>query len=228
MIFLCNIRTHNHLNTINMRKTLNLILMLFLVTTLYAQNDSITYASVKGISLYKGVTVAEIISKLQTKGCTKVLLNSPELSGASILKGSYSGFDSQFTILPCKQNKQLASVVNVKLPERDTWTQLKNDYDYLKSLLSKKYYAFATQEGFNSSIVEKYGTNSIKLDAIKDDEGVFKTEFYPVNNEAGFIYGRIILVISHVTVDYNTTYYVSVLYITPSDVEEQIAELGDV
>lgn len=213
-----------------MRKTLNLILMLFLVTTLYAQNDSITYASVKGISLYKGVTVAEIISKLQTKGCTKVLLNSPELSGASILKGSYSGFDSQFTILPCKQNKQLAGVVNVKLPERDTWTQLKNDYDYLKSLLSKKYFAFATQEGFSSSLIdiEKYGTNSDKLDAIKDDEGVFKTEFYPVNNEAGFIYGRIILVISHVTVDYNTTYYVSVLYITPSDVEEQIAELGDV
>lgn len=211
-----------------MRKTLNLILMLFLVTTLYAQNDSIKYASVKGISLYKGVTVAEIISKLQTKGCTKVLLNSPELSGASILKGSYSGFDSQFTILPCRQNKQLAGIVNVKLPERETWTQLKNDYDYLKSLLSKKYYAFATQEGFNSSIVEKYGTNSDKLDAIKDDEGVFKTEFYPVNNETGFLYGRIILVISHITIDYKTRYYVNVSYITPSDVEEQIAELGDV
>ena len=213
-----------------MKKTLNLIFMLFLVTTLYAQNDSITYASVKGISLYKGVTVAEIISKLQTKGCTKVLLNSPELSGASILKGSYSGFDSQFTILPCKQNKQLAGIVNVKLPERETWTQLKNDYDYLKSLLSKKYFAFATQEGFSSSLIdlEKYGTNSDKLDAIEDDEGVFKTEFYPVNNEAGFLCGRIILVISHVTVDYKTRYYVSVSYLTPSDVEEQIAELGDV
>lgn len=213
-----------------MKRNLLIAILLLFNFVCYAQNDSITYPSVKGISLHRGITVADVISKLQTKGCTKVLLNSPELSGASILKGSYSGFDSQFTILPCKQNKQLAGIVNVKLPERETWTQLKNDYDYLKSLLSKKYFAFATQEGFSSSLIdiEEYGTNSDKLDAIKDDEGVFKTEFYPVNNEAGFIYGRIILVISHVTVDYNTTYYVSVSYITPSNVEEQIAELGDV
>jgi len=202
--------------------------MLFLVTTLYAQNDSITYPSVKGISLHKGITVAEIISKLQTKGCTKVLLNSPELSGASILKGSYSGFDSQFTILPCKQNKQLAGIVNVKLPERETWAKLKEDYDYLKNLLSKKYYAFVTQEGFSSSLEEEYGSNSSKLNAIENDEGIFKTEFYPVNNEGGFINGRIILVISHITVDYETMFYVSVSYLTPTYVEEQVSELNDI
>lgn len=211
-----------------MKRNLLIAFLLLFNFVCYAQNDSITYPSVKGISLHRGITVADVISKLQTKGCTKLILNSPELSGASILKGSYSGFDSQFTILPCRQNKQLAGIVNVKLPERETWTQLKNDYDYLKSLLSKKYYAFATQEGFNSSFVEEDGTNSDKLDAIEDDEGVFKTEFYPVNNETGFLYGRIILVISHITIDYKTWYYVSVSYITPSNVEEQIAELGDV
>lgn len=192
----------------------------------YAQESHLPYFTFKGIELTPGITVKDISSKLIKNGCKYDDVYSNE--DMSILFGTFCNYDTKFMILPCHQNKEMASIITAQLPERESWKQLKADYDNMKSILSQKYFKEVEKEYFDDNYIAESTSDYLKLHALQSDECTFMTRFDIADSEEAIFYGYIVLGISHVYVDFVHHHYVSVSYVTSANVIEQFSSMSDI
>lgn len=192
----------------------------------FAQDATIHYPTFKGIELTPGITVKEVINGLEKTGCR--FDKDVSTNDANILWGSFCNYDAKFFVLPCKSNHDIASVVAAQLPQRDSWKQLKADYDNMKSLLAKKYCIILEQEYFDDDYVASTTSDYLKLHALQSNECQFHSRFAISDDDNASVFGYIVLTISHVEVDYEHYNYVNVSYVTMANVAEQISSISDI
>lgn len=218
-------------------KRLFFILLLLIGTSLhlYAQESvqeeqTPSYLTFKGMELKPGLTMSELYSFLKKKGLKENQYNDYfyETSGMYILEGMFQNIPNcRFTIMPTTTDPTVVGKIGVSFPNRDTFAQLWRDYDNIKSGLLNKYFLYDSEEKFYDQYVEESTSDYLKIRALKNDECRFRSEFYPIDSELGLIFGRAILTISHICVDYVDSYYVSLSYCTPNDTMDQLKNMDD-
>lgn len=223
---------------------LSLALLLSVSITTSAQSSSETikdlreqaiqssnkYLTVKGIELKPGIKMNDMLKSLQSKGLTKTQLFdvAQKEFGIFDLSGTFVGIkDCNVKILPTTNNNEIVGVISIGFPYVDTFKQLKDEYDRLKSELSKKYYLFACEEKFFSEYIGRSTSDYLKISAIEKDEAIFDTRFHVSDKPHSLYLGQIVLKINHLKVNYDTKFFVSITYCTPDDIEEQLLSAED-
>lgn len=192
----------------------------------FAQEQKYPFPKCKGVELTAGITIKDITDGLVKSGCK--LDKEQTNADMSILWGTFCNYDCKFMVLPCNQNREMASILSVQLPERDSWKQLKADYDNMKSILSQKYFKQSEEDYFDDSYVAETTSDYLKLHALQENECTFRTKFDVADCDEALMYGFIVLSISHVYVDYKHYDYVSVSYFTSANVFEQMSSISDI
>uniref|UniRef100_UPI00405726D2 hypothetical protein n=1 Tax=Alistipes sp. TaxID=1872444 RepID=UPI00405726D2 len=147
------------------------IFTLLSITSLSAQE--VEHLKFKGVPI--DGTLDEFVSKLEATGLTFW----GKYDGVAILRGTFVGERNCMIIANSLENKDLAWMVAVCLPGRDTWSLLLKDYEGLKSMLEQKY-GVATQviEEFKDDYVARSSTSDfLKLSAVRDGECTYTTLF---------------------------------------------------
>lgn len=223
---------------------LSLALLLSVSITTSAQSSSETiknlreqailssnkFLTVKGIELKPGIKMDDVLKKLQSKGLVKTELFdiAKKEFGIFDFTGTFVGInDCNVKILPTTNNKEIVGVISINFPYAETFKQLKDVYDRLKSELSQKYYLFTSEERFFDEYVGKSTSDFFKRNAIEKDEAIFDTRFHVSDMPNSLYLGQIVLKISHIKVDYQTKCFVTIIYCTPDNIEEQLLSAED-
>lgn len=80
---------------------------------------------------------------------------------------------------------------------------------------------------FDDDHIESSGSDNNRLLALSRNEGTFESRFNLSNDPTSLLLGYIVLSISHVTIKYDTKYYVSLSYCTSDNAVEQLASADD-
>ena len=227
-----------------MKKTLVTIALISSVTlsafsqnsrsSLIEQRDKIaqktnSFLTVKGIQLKPGLRMDTILKELESKGMSKTDLSSmvqKEYNGYTLEGTFFNCPKCSITVLPTTSNKNIVGLISINFPLSDTFKQLKNDYENLKVALSDKYEMSSCIEKFDNNYVNESTSDYIKLRAIRNGEAQFQTRFY-VREAESLLMGHIVLSISHISVDGINSEYVSLSYVTPDMVIDQLSALED-
>ena len=188
------------------------------------------YLTVKGLELKPGLEMKDALQHFESKGASRSEYFDMVKSEYGIydLKGTFfSRRNCSIRIVPTANNKAIVGIISINFPDGNSFKKLKEEYDILKSSLKEKYYIFSSKESFDNDYINETTSDYLKLSALSKDEGLFETRFYVSDNEASLLLGQIVLKISHVTVDYQTTYYVSLTYSTSDDIIEQLSSQED-
>ena len=188
------------------------------------------FLTVKGVELKPGLTMVELLQLLENKGFerSEYFDYVKEKYDTYDLRGTFfSHRNCSIKLLPTANNKKIVGIVGIHFPELDTFSELSNLYYNLKSALKEKYYITSCTESFDNSYINESASDYLKLNAISKDEGLFETRFYVSEEKLSLLLGYIVLKISHITVDYKTTYYVSLSYITSDHTVEQFTSADD-
>lgn len=227
-----------------MKKIILIFLFVLSLCNAYAQSDSIDYNSIremyskqvgkyltfKGIELKPGLLISELVNKLEEKGCIKSGFSDMfyDKFGGYELLGTFNGIkNTTIRILPTDNNNKVVGIINVEYPNYDSFKMLKDSYDDLKFSLKNKYSLQSSTENFYDEYINESTSDRMKLIALSRNEGEFKSRYYLDENPASLIMGQIILSISHLTVDYKTSYFVSLSYYTSDNVLEQLKNRTD-
>ena len=227
-----------------MKKTLFTIALICSVTlsafaqnsrsSLIEQRDKIaqktnTYLTVKGIQLKPGLRMDTILKELESKGITQTDLSSmvqKDYNGYALEGNFFNHPKCNITILPTSSNKNIVGIVSINFPQSDTFKQLKNDYDNLKAALSDKYEISSCIEKFDDKYVSESTSDYLKLTAIRNGEAQFQTRLY-VREAESLLLGHIVLSISHLSVGGIDSEYISLSYVTPDMVIDQLSVAED-
>lgn len=133
----------------------------------------------------------------------------------------YNRRDCSIQVFPTLNNKNIVGTIAIFLPQRDTFKDLKNEYDDLKAALSEKYYIVSSTESFDNESVGEGTFDELKLMAISRKEAEFMSEFHLSENKDDDLLGSIILSINHIKDKYNDTFYVRISYGTYDFLMEQ-------
>lgn len=194
------------------------------------QENNNKYLTVKGIELKPGLKMDEVLQKMQAKGMAKTDIYdiAKEEFGILDLTGDFAGRrNCNIKVLPTSKNKNIVGVISISFPNSETFKKLKDLYDGLKYDLSQKYYIFESEEKFNDDYVNKSTSDYLKLSAIERDEAQFETRFYISDAEHSIYLGQVVLKITHLQVNYQSTCFVMLSYCTPDDIEEQFSAIKD-
>lgn len=230
-------------NTI-MKKTLSTIaLVCFVTLSAFSQNSrsslieqrskivqkTNSFLTVKGIQLKPGLRMDTMLKELESKGISKsdqFDMVQKEYNGYALEGNFFSRPKCTISILPTTSNKNIVGIVNISFPQADTFKQLKNDYDNLKAALSDKYEISSCIEKFDDDYVKESSSDFMKLRALRNGEAQFQTRLY-VREAESLLMGNIVLSISHISVEGIDSYYVSLSYVTPDMVIDQLSAPED-
>ena len=183
------------------------------------------YLTVKGVELKPGLEMKTLLNIMESKGFSKseYFDYAWEDRKAYELVGSFFSHEGcSMTIIPTSSNKDVVGVVSIKFPNETSFKRLKEIYDNLKSSLSKKYFLHESTEKFDDNYIERTTSDNLKLLALANNEGTFKSVFYLTEDPSSLMLGQVVLVISHIKVKYDNFYYVSLNYCTSDNVLEQL------
>lgn len=187
------------------------------------------YLTVKGVELKPGLKMVDLLHRLESKGFkkTKDSKYTEEEYGIFDLRGIFYSHICTIKILPLKNDKTIVGMIGVEFPKENSFKILKEEYDELKSALSKKYSIYSCVESFDKEYVEHSSSDILKLQALSNNEATFQTKFYISDDPHSGLLGQVSLNISAITVDYSSYYYVSLVYCTPDDIYEQLTKGDD-
>ena len=190
----------------------------------YLAENATKFLTVKGIELKPNMEMKYLLNEVEKKGWRRSdLFNEAyDTYGIYDLRGSFFNNYCKIKILPIHGDKKIVGIIGINLPERDSFKQLKKDYDNLKAALAEKYYMFENTESFDDNYVNESTSDYLKLNALSKDEGLFESRFQISEDASSMLLGYIVLKISHLTFEYETSYYVSVSYCTSDCTIEQI------
>lgn len=218
---------------------LTLLLQLTVAFSAFAQSDNIgeylaqnskRFLTVKGLELKPGLRMDDALKAFEAKGWERSKLFDivKELNGVYALKGTfYNRSDCNIVIIPTENNKKIVGTIGINLPNRDSFKDLKEEYDDLKSALSDKYHMVSSTESFDDKYLEESTSDLLKLTALSRDEAKFMTEFHLSENKQDDLLGYIRLTISHLKTDSQESFYVSIIYCTYDDLMEQVKAKDD-
>lgn len=188
------------------------------------------FLTVKGIELKPGLTMVELLQLLENKGLerSEYFDYVKEKYDTYDLKGTFfSRRNCSIKLVPTANNKKIVGIVGIQFPDLESFAQLSSLYYDLKSALKEKYYITSCTESFDDNYINESTSDYLKLNAISKDEGLFETRFNVSEEKLSLLLGYIVLKISHVTVSYQTSYYVSLSYITSDHTVEQFTSADD-
>lgn len=226
-----------------MKKIALMLVMLLATATTFAQEEVDfdlaiknvaaqigKYLTVKGIELKAHTKMMDVYKILKEKGMKEsegfeYMLNK---YGVLELKGTFSGYNNcRAMVVPTQSDATVVGAISIQLPRADSFKKLYTDYMNLKSALKEKYYLVESVEKFDDNYVAESTSDYLKLHAIADDEGTFQSRFYVSDADAAMLLGQIVLAISHIKVEYDDMYYVSISYCTPDHMIEQAKSYED-
>ena len=125
---------------------------------------------------FKGVPIDGTMREF-TRAMVDVGFEYVETSnGTPILVGNFAGYEDCYIMASTAKNSNVVNAVGVMFPDRETWTSLQQDYDALKTMLTKKYGSPSkSEEKFNGD-VGNYN-NYFVMEALKDEEYKWFTTF---------------------------------------------------
>lgn len=227
-----------------MKKTLVTIALISSVTlsafsqnsrsSLIEQRDKIvqktnSFLTVKGIQLKPGLRMDTMLKELESKGLSKTAIFEMAQKDYGIfdLEGAFFNRPRcNIKVMPTSSNKNIVGLVAITFPESDTFKSLKKEYDNIKAALSEKYEISSCIEKFDDEYVKESTSDYMKLRAIRNDEAQFQTRFY-LREAESLLMGHIVLSISHISVGGIDTEYVSLSYVTPDMVIDQLSAPED-
>lgn len=231
---------HNTIITTMAHKILlTLLLQLTVAFSAFAQTDNVgeylaqnskRFLTVKGLELKPGLRMDDALKAFEAKGWerSKYFDTMKELSGAYFLNGTfYNCSNCEIIIIPTGNNKKIVGAIGITLPNRDSFKDLKEEYDDLKSALSEKYHMVSSIESFDDKYLEESTSDLLKLTALSRDEAKFMTEFHLSDKQQDDLLGYIRLVISHRKTNSQESFHVYVLYCTYDNLMEQVKAKDD-
>lgn len=113
-----------------MKKLVTTLACLIILGGIMAQEQHLSFKGVPIDGTLKQYTNAMIKAGFQFEGTE---------DGLSVLSGDFAGFKDCLIGVSTLSNCDVVSHIAVLFPERETWSSLLNDYEQLKSMLTKKY-----------------------------------------------------------------------------------------
>lgn len=153
-----------------MKKLISSLIIAFIATSLFAQNQSSEHLSFKGVPI--DGTLSDYISKMKQNGFTLIKTED----GIAMLSGDFAAYKNCIVGVATLKQKDLVSKITVVFPVSDTWSTLWGNYSNLKEMLTKKY-----QEP--TKCVEKFDTYSEpnddgdRMHAVKMDNCKYYTTY---------------------------------------------------
>ena len=151
-----------------MKKLLFLLFLLIVTNVGIAQSQQ--HLSFKGVPIdgtLKEYTNAMIKAGFQFEGTE---------DGISILSGDFAGFKDCYIGVSTLKNCNVVSHIAVLFPEKETWSSLLEDYEQLKTMLTKKYgNPERKREKFTGYIGDF--DNGLVMHALRDGEYEWYTVF---------------------------------------------------
>lgn len=231
---------HNTIITTMAHKILlTLLLQLTVAFSAFAQSDNIgeyltqnskRFLTVKGLELKPGLRMDDALKAFEAKGWerSEYFDTMKELRGTYVLNGTfYNRSNCNIMIMPTANNKNIIGKIGINLPNRDSFKELKEEYDDLKSALSDKYHMVSSTESFDDKYLEESTSDILKLAALSRDEATFMTEFRLSENQSDSLLGFIRLIINYVNSDNQDVFYVSIVYFTYDFIIEQVNAVND-
>lgn len=218
---------------------LTLLLQLTVAFSAFAQSDNIgeyltqnskRFLTVKGLELKPGLRMDDALKAFEAKGWerSEYFDTMKELRGTYVLNGTfYNRSNCNIMIMPTANNKNIIGKIGINLPNRDSFKELKEEYDDLKSALSDKYHMVSSTESFDDKYLEESTSDILKLAALSRDEATFMTEFRLSENQSDSLLGFIRLIINYVNSDNQDVFYVSIVYFTYDFIIEQVNAVND-
>ena len=132
------------------------ITLLAVLTTIvsYAQNESSSHLSFKGVPI--DGKLSEYILKMKQNGFTQM---EAEV-GVVMFKGDFASYKNCKVVVSTLKDKDLVSKITVIFPEQERWSSLSSNYFNLKEMLTEKY-------GQPTESVEKFSSFEPKDDGGK-------------------------------------------------------------
>lgn len=164
-----------------------------------AQQIVMPHLKFKGISL--GETPYNFASALEQQGYTYVT----KVKDTYVLTGSFAGYSNCNLYVTAAQYDNTVDHVGINFPNQTRWEYLLNTYNNLKDMLTQKY-------GEPITCIEKFNTSNTPtseykiMSLLKQDEFKYETVFFI---EGGYVK----LIISHLYVNYEHSFYVSLIYV---------------
>lgn len=151
-----------------MRRFLTTIISLIFATALFAQGSHLKF---KGVPIDGSLT--EFMNKMKTAGFTHIGTEN----GIAVLKGDFAGHKNCIVAVCTVKPLNIVSMIVVGFNTRDKWSDLEEDYNKLKGMLTKKY-------GAPTQVIEEFERTYIddndKLYELSMDRGkwtsVYETE----------------------------------------------------
>ena len=162
-------------------------------------STNISHMKFKGISL--GETPYNFMRALVDQGYTYYT----EVDNTYILKGTFAGYSNCQLFVKSAQYDNTVEFVAINFPNETRWEYLHNTYSKLKDLMTQKY-------GEPASCIEKFNSSSVPtseykiMSLLKNDEYKYETVYLAKG-------GYIKLIISHLYVNYEHSYYVGLIYV---------------
>lgn len=219
------------------------ILLLFYVTGVNAQTkselltirDSIAknidkFLTIKGVELKPGMRMDDALRIFLDKGWEKhELFNGfKEETNKYLLTGSFFNTeDCLICISPTVNDKNIVSSILISFPKKDSFKDLKKEYDELKYSLSQKYHLMSCTESFDNKLIENSNDDQMKLLALSKDEAKFHTRFNASDTPMASILGYVGINIGHSILSGDKKYNVSICYVTSDSWIEQMTKDDD-
>lgn len=153
-----------------MKRLLTMLLMAVMFVSAYAQDEA-EHMTFMGVPI--DGPLDEFVNKMKQKGFTYL----KEDNGLTFMKGDFTIYnDCKLLVSSPEASDDVCCVVVVFPPQQD-WASLEADYDWLKSMLTKKY-------GEPANSIEEFGgflppiTDSDKMYKLQNNECQWKTIFY--------------------------------------------------
>ena len=181
------------------------------------------YLTVKGIELVPNLSAETTLLKLERQGFRRdeIFNNIYREYGVYVLRGTFYGVsDCSIKIVPLSGNSTIVGVIAIDFPKKNSFKQLKSEYDDLKGSLVKKYHLYSCQEFFDNPNVGNESIDNLKLNALLNDECTFESIFYVSEDSSSLLLGQIKLQIVGMIVENNPYFHVSLIYMTPDQIIE--------
>lgn len=155
-----------------MKKIFSALLLTFFVITCFAQlkSDTSRHLTFKGVPI--DGTLDEFVSKMKKSG----FAHTVTAEGVATLQGDFASYKSCFVGVSTLKTKDLVSKIEVRFPDRDTWSLLSANYFDLKEMLTEKYGKPSDCVETFQSYTEPKDDNS-KMYEVKIDRCKYRTSY---------------------------------------------------
>lgn len=158
-----------------MKRIFVYLIISIMAFTSFAQTES-QHLTFKGVPI--DGTLNEFVQKMEQKGFECVEIKN----GKAELKGDCAGYKGCTVYVSTLNQNDLVSKISVRFPQCSSWEDIENNYNDLKTMLSKKY-------GKPNNIVEKFTISNEPKDdkerliALATDECRYITSFKTIKGD---------------------------------------------